>query len=358
MKELSRAGGVISPAVAFDRALGCISSGDVFVEFSGGLDSSLLLAAATLQRRAYGLPDPLPVTRRHAGQPDTEESEFQEAVIDHLGIREWQILDADENLDVLGPAAQLELSENGPALFARLPARRWFLDRMGSSGVVLSGEGGDEVFGRAPLAAFYLARYAAISRTNRRVAVRSLASFHKSTSLARRRQIGRSTPTWLTEAAGKDYRRHLIRTTGPGWSVASNHRDVRSRRDIVMLIDSLEKQARRHGLEYRAPILDLQFVSTLHLLIPSFDFFDRAFLIRKYFPGYLPEKLLRRTTKAHFASAMFGPMAIDFAEKWDGTGLPDDLVIAPELREAWRRKEDGRSCSPMQWAWMYREGLL
>jgi len=125
-----------------------------------------------------------------------------------------------------------------------------------------------------------------------------------------------------------------------------------------LVLDALEAQAQRHGLEYRAPILDLEFVSSLHRLIPSRHFFDRSFLIHTYFPGYLPPKLLRRTTKAHFASALFGPVARDFAKSWDGEGLPDELVVAPELRAAWRRQQDGRSCSPMQWAWMQREGLL
>jgi hypothetical protein len=199
------------------------------------------------------------------------------------------------------------------------------------------------VFGRAPLAAFHLARYAARTRTSRRAAARSLAYSCESTSLAKRREIRQATPTWLAPAAGEDFRRRLIQTSQPGWSVASNHRYVRSRRAIFMLIEALETQARRDGLEYRAPILDLEFVSTLHLLIPNFQFFDRAFLIHTHFPGYLPAKLLRRNSKAHFGSVMFGPMAADFAEMWDGKGLPEDLVIAPELPAAWRRKEDGLS---------------
>ena len=74
------------------------------VLFSGGRDSSVMLAAAVHVARRHGLPEPVPLTMR-SDQPATWESEWQELTIRHLGLQEWQRLEVSTELDTLGELA-------------------------------------------------------------------------------------------------------------------------------------------------------------------------------------------------------------------------------------------------------------
>ena len=73
------------------------------VSFSGGRDSSAVLAVAAYAAARHGLPAPIPATNRFPGAAEADESAWQERVIAHLGLSDWLRLDLGDELDVVGP---------------------------------------------------------------------------------------------------------------------------------------------------------------------------------------------------------------------------------------------------------------
>ena len=71
------------------------------VAFSGGRDSSLVLAIATHVARRDGLPDPVPITRVFPAIVEADEQEFQETVVRHLGLHDWHRVVFEDELDVV-----------------------------------------------------------------------------------------------------------------------------------------------------------------------------------------------------------------------------------------------------------------
>ena len=123
----------------------------LYVEFSGGCDSSVVLAAAAEACRSSSHDPPLPVTFRFPDLTETHETRYQELVLGFLGITDG-IVKTNPDLDLLGPGPQQALRDLGavwpPALLTR--ADIW---RSLAPGVLLTGEGGDEVFGPRRLGA-------------------------------------------------------------------------------------------------------------------------------------------------------------------------------------------------------------
>ena len=116
------------------------------VSFSGGRDSSAVLAVATHVARRDGLALPIPFTFRFPGKPLTEESDWQEHVIRHLGLDDWPRVDLRDELDLLGDVARRCLLEFGllwPAnVYLHVP-----VFRAAAGGTVLTGLDGDGLFG-------------------------------------------------------------------------------------------------------------------------------------------------------------------------------------------------------------------
>ena len=116
------------------------------VSFSGGRDSSAILAVATDVARRHGLDDPVPAIMRFPDAPATDETEWQELVLGHLGIRDPDVIELRDELDALGPTASAILDRRG----VRWPGNAYLhepvLERA-SGGSLLTGLGGDELFG-------------------------------------------------------------------------------------------------------------------------------------------------------------------------------------------------------------------
>src|SRR5205814_466359 len=114
------------------------------VSFSGGRDSSIVLAVATAAARREGLEPPIPITYRFPNAPDTDESDWQELVIRHVGPSDWIHHVLTDELDLIGPLARECLLRHGvvypPAAYDRLP-----MLRQARGGTLLTGVGGDEL---------------------------------------------------------------------------------------------------------------------------------------------------------------------------------------------------------------------
>src|SRR4051794_21602991 len=60
-----------------------------YLAFSGGRDSSLLLAVAVHVARERGLELPIALTARYPGHPDTVETKWQDMVARHVRLDDW-----------------------------------------------------------------------------------------------------------------------------------------------------------------------------------------------------------------------------------------------------------------------------
>ena len=88
-----------------------VTYGPPAVAFSGGRDSSLLLAVAARVCRRAGVEPPLPITLCMPSQfSESEEHEWQERVLDHLQIDRWHRIPITGELDLVGPYARRHLS--------------------------------------------------------------------------------------------------------------------------------------------------------------------------------------------------------------------------------------------------------
>ena len=78
--------GTLSPLAALEAAiLPALARPPCLVSFSGGRDSSSVLAAATRAAAREGLDPPVPVTLRLRDAPMSDEAEWQELVVRDLG---------------------------------------------------------------------------------------------------------------------------------------------------------------------------------------------------------------------------------------------------------------------------------
>lgn len=156
-----------------------------FVAFSGGRDSSLVLAVAVDVARRQGLPAPIAVTERFPGHDATEDEQWQELVIRHLALEEWIRFDATAEVDLLGEHAKASLRRFGLLWPPLAHTRAWFVPELARSpstvaeasvvtaagasvavvdgalpgpqcvnpvGTLVDGEGGDELLGARRLA--------------------------------------------------------------------------------------------------------------------------------------------------------------------------------------------------------------
>ncbi len=116
------------------------------VEFSGGRDSSAILAVADKVARREGLPLPVPLTRIFPEAPDAGEGDWPDLVIRHLGLKDWIRLEIRDELDLLGPTAIDGLRRNGLLWPVTVHTKALTFEHA-RGGALVTGEGGDEVFG-------------------------------------------------------------------------------------------------------------------------------------------------------------------------------------------------------------------
>jgi asparagine synthase (glutamine-hydrolysing) len=314
------------------------------VEFSGGVDSSLVLSAATRAARRAGWPDPVPVTYRYANAPATDESAFQELVVGHLGLREWRILDLTDEHDVVGPAAMALLDEVGSIMPGVLAGKAGSLPRL-SGHRMLNGEGGDAVLGaRRITSAITTARHlrhgelrGAARRARdlpRDLAPRALRARLIARDIAR--QYG---PPWVAD----DVRRDL--------SLRSSHEDAAEPLDPrryfehylsltgVWVLQQNARMVRAHfGVTLASPLIDPEFLAVLAASVARSHWTSRYELVGRYFATLLPKEIVERQTKAEFSDAYFAGPTRSFARTWDGSGLPEEADAA-WLKRHWAEAE-------------------
>ena len=297
------------------------------VAFSGGRDSSALLAVASRLAAREGLEPPVAATLRYPGEHEAHEEQWQELVVRHLGTSNWEKLPAGDSADLLGPVAAGELRRYGllwpPAHYKDVP-----LCALAAGGTLVNGEGGDEVLGAhrvTPLARAIAGRLpknrSEAAETALMLAprpVRQRAYFAKLRAQVAKSWLRPEAQEHFAAAAAADKAaeplhwgaslRRLPRTRA--WNLGFHNQDLCAAADGVTVL---------------RPLQDARFLAALSRSAPPWGFADRDTAMRVLFASFLPDELLRRPTKAVVQPGGFRraqPRLRLALERWRGAQRP------------------------------------
>jgi len=330
------------------------------VAFSGGRDSSAVLAVAVHVARRDGLPEPVPITRVFPEVEEAAEREWQEAVVRHLGLRDWQRVVIHDELDVIGPLAAEHLAAHGVVWPPTIAGDRPLVAAV-PGGSVIDGEGGDEVLG---VAAHRVARLTPLLRHPRPLRWRrirsALGALAPAGVRARHEQRGwgeRPFP-WLRAAgreallAGLDQAERDLPL-----SFAASVRMVPLRRSQALSRHNRRIFARRRDVDLSSPLLHFDFVHAVARDGGVLGSGDRTSVLGALVPDLLPDEVLARTSKAVFTRCYMGLHTRAFAERWTGEGVDPELVDPQELKRSWMSDEPvAPSAALLQQAWAATDG--
>jgi asparagine synthetase B (glutamine-hydrolysing) len=350
---LPRADGRTPRAVLEDAVLQCLRRPPCVVTFSGGRDSSAVLAVATHVARAHGLELPVPITNRFPAARRTDERDWQERVIAHLGLPEWERLSWTDELDLLGPYALRVLRRHGPLM----PFNAHFLEPLlerAAGGSLLTGIGGDELFypgdRRTVVRLLYAREHPGrhgLRRLAREAAPRAV----------RRRLIERERPFafgWLLE----DTRSRITREYAQAaveWPLRWDRSlDALWRsRHVQCIHATLRAMASAHDAELSSPFIEADLLSAYARHSAPAGLPGRGSALVELVGDLLPEDVLRRATKATFDDPFWNRHARAFVDRWTGRGLDPQLVSVEALRAEWHSEQPlGNSYTLLHHAWL------
>ncbi len=308
--------------------------------FSGGRDSSLLLALAADLAAREGLNPPVALTFRYPEDEHAEESSWQQLVVDHLrrrGLRfDWECIDIGPQFDVLGALVTPILRAHGAALWPPALGSTVLLANLVRGGSLVTGDYGDEVLG---------GHRATVLRTVARCRGRGLGREAwgevmltaapekvRRAAFARRIEGGE----WLRPAFRWEWRDRRARHAAAQplrWD-ASVRFPLRQRAAIIGR-QTLRTVASWYDCKLVEPLGSPGFVASLAAFGGRWGIGGRSACVRLLADGLLPEAVIERRDKAYFNASRFGAATADFVRSWDGSGLNDDLVDAEVLREVW-----------------------
>lgn len=355
VSPLARRGGLSLRRAIEAAVLPGLQRPPCLVTFSGGRDSSTVLAIATSVARREGLPLPIPVTNAFPHVAESMETDWQRLVIDAVGPPDWQRIELDDELDVLGTRATDVALRHG----VLAPFNAHFLEpiiELGRGGSVLTGVGGDELF--APVGRHHLARTLAGRRRLRPLELPRLVASTAMPISVRRRRLGRrdmlSYP-WLT-ATG-----HAALNAGlRAWDAHESWRWDYATRTHMWAGRRLQMHARSTallGMDHDALVIN-PFMDPVVLAAASDAWGwagprNRTTELRALVRSDLPDAVLARATKSTFNATFWTGYGRQFADAWSGRGLDTNLVDEEALRREWSRPQpDAHSFSLLLTAWL------
>jgi hypothetical protein len=347
---------VLTPLAALEAViLPALQRPPCLVSFSGGRDSSSVLAAATRAARREGLASPVPITLRVPNSRLAEESEWQERIVRHLGLRDWEVRQVGDEMDRLGPFSTAVLRRHGvlypPNAFLQLP-----LLEAARGGQLLTGFGGDEVF-----STWRWRYHADLLAGRRRPTPRDILrlAYAASPGVVRRRREHRrwrwgEDLSWLRPeptqiAAELVFAAHLEQPRSwPRWVDW-----LMRRRTLSAARWSLSQLAADVGAVLLHPLLDPAFLAAVAKTGGRLGFGDRTAAMRAIFAEALPDASLSLPTKANYDEAFWGCRSREFAARWGGGGVDGELVDPAALRREWLTpKPHGGSAMLLHAAWL------
>ncbi len=345
-----------TPRVALEQAvLPALRRPPCLVSFSGGVDSSVVLALAAHVARREGLPPPIPATHRFPGVMEADETAWQEQIVAHVGLDDWLRFEWSDELDVVGPVAQRLLRRHGPLVPFNGHFQLPFVERA-AGGALLTGVGGDELF--APL---HRATAAHLLRRHRAPRPRDLPALAfglaprrlRAQVVARRRGFSRY--GWIRPAA----RRRLARAYA-AWEVREPLRWDRALTEWWWPSRALQcNLAGKQALGAAADVLVGSPLAAPEVLAAcaasggAIGLGSRARALAGIVGDLLPPELLARRSKASFDGAFWTARARAFVAAWDGGGVDPTSVDVEALRMEWsRERPDPHSFALLQRAWL------
>jgi asparagine synthase (glutamine-hydrolysing) len=322
------------------------------VAFSGGVDSSAVLAVAVSAASKHGLPLPIPATNRFPRIPEVDESHWQELVVAALRLQDWVRFDIDDELDLVGPWASPGLLRHGVVWPPNAHFLSPVMNRAGG-GSVITGIGGDELFTPPPdRAAWVLSRQLRPRPSD----IHEIGKLFAPAALRRvviSRQL--AAPGWLSPEGRRLWVEALATeldgATSLWWgrSILSSWWPSRNRQAVIRSIQGLAGG----GVLVVHPFMNADFVARLTASHWKTGFRNRAEAVQFILGDSVPTSVRRRTDKAAFFHPFVNSHSRALIERWDGAGVDERLVDVALLREAWKAPEvDGRSYCCLQSAWL------
>jgi hypothetical protein len=333
--------GTSARAVLEDLVRQALERPPCVIGFSGGRDSSALLALAMAVARRDGLEPPVPVTYRYnAEEAEAEESAWQELVVRHVGATDWEILHIGDRHDMVGDLARPFLTRHGlvypPTLYNNtLPLA------LAAGGSHMSGEGGDEVFGarRATILRRLVDQPSyLLDKRHLRHAAMTLgphgtraAAWRYATKRMLSPCLGYLRPEAVGEVVGAVSREMAGEPFDFGDSLAWHLR----RKAIAFHQEALVAFCEENDVYHLDPLLEPRFVAAYAASVRPLGPATRTAAMRALFGDLLPDAVLSRTSKALFNRGFLTDVAREFARAWDGRGVDTDLVDPEALRSTW-----------------------
>lgn len=326
------------PRAGFEAALlPALKRTPCVVAFSGGRDSSAILAVATRLARREGLADPIPATHAFDGQGSADETAFQELVIRHLGLREWHRFTDAAAFDVLGDRARRGLMRHGLLWPAMVHCHEPLMQLAAGGGSVVVGEGGDEVLGNQRMAAIVH-----VLRKRYRPGLRTLRLLWGSLAPAavRRRHLRREldrTPMhpWLRPDLAAGFVERLAADLAGAplrWDRAVlRHAGRRAVRGAAVNFRRIMAES---DVSYHEPFLDPAFLGPFARAGGIRGWVTRTEMMRMLFGDVLPDEVCRRNEKARFNGVAVGTVSREFIATWDGAGADPSVVDIDAFRRA------------------------
>ena len=351
----------IHPRAALAASLtNLVQNGPCLVSFSGGRDSSAILALAADIARRRGLPLPVPFTLRYPAAPEANESAWQELVVRHLRLDDWEVIDVPpESAELLGRVGTASLAAHGlmwpPAVHLD---NTWLSHARGST--VITGDGGDDMFGprrATPLRSLVHLVHRYPSRLDRSVlrgAVKEALPVRARAQLAYIKMKTATDYPWLRSPFREEGLRLVARwTTSEPFSWPKAIRSHAAQPSLLRGLANRDWLAGHYGVRLAHPFLDPQFVEAWASSGWPLGYAGRTQAMSHLFGDLLPGEVLARSTKAIFNGAFNGWSTRAFAQQWDGAGVDTSMVDIEQLRAAWlAERVPARTNALLQAAWL------
>lgn len=301
------------------------------VSFSGGRDSSCLLALACSIARRDGLNLPIPATVSYPGDPDTYEDDWQHLVISYLNLNDWVRIDAPSP-DAVGADAMwvarrigLKFPSNG---YLTLPVAR-----IAAGGALVTGIGGDELFGSAS------STWLRLVLRREPVTWRSVRRAASDLRLGRSRREALSVvegEAWLRRpAATAAVKRQILATKRLAVTEEPAYRRWLRSRYYQSCVQTIDRISQLGGAEAFTPFLDPRVVVAVGAEAGLGGFPSRTEAMSRFFADVAPSAVVHRTTKAVFNRSLASASTHAFVQSWDGSGVDAEIVDPVLLRRIW-----------------------
>jgi asparagine synthase (glutamine-hydrolysing) len=288
--------------------------------------------------------------------PTSDEDEWQELLIAHLGIKEWLRLDFTDELDVVGPFARRALRRHG----LLWPCNAHFhlpLLEAAAGGALITGVGGDELFMATTRSRAY-AVLARLERPRKRdvLAIGLAVAPRRVRKRVHARRI--TVPLgWLRPSARHALARAIaMEDAREPITPPARLRFVQGSRSLRIGTTALARLAGDHDVLIAHPLAAPEVAAAVARRAPT-GFSGRTEGMRALLGGVLPEAVISRSTKASFDQAFFHNHSRAFAAAWEGDGIPTDLVDVAALSREWLNATPRpQSMTLLQAAWLAAEG--